>query len=149
MHVTVSPVVKAYSITSALVSRNGGPWKQRSSITAHPGDELRFKVGLRVYKGGTASHIVSLTVPTGATGEGYLVIGNDAFGSGSECRLDPSACPSTFSGMLKSLRDAPRNDDLRVTLDLSGFEGDGPRITRTKRLDKVVDGSIELPITVF
>ena len=149
MHVTVSPVVKAYTITSALVSRNGGPWKERSSINAHPGDELRFKVGLRVHKGGMASHIVSLTVPASAAGEGYLVIGNDAFGSGSECDYDPSACPGTFNGMLRSLRDAPRNDDLRVTLDLSGFEGDGPRITTTKRLDKVVDGSIELPITVF
>ncbi len=51
---SVSPVVKAYLIQSALVSRNGGPWKQRTSITAHPGDQLRFKVRLKVWKGATS-----------------------------------------------------------------------------------------------
>ena len=87
-------------------------------------------------------------MPASATGDGYLVIGNDPFGFDPDCSFDPSACPTTFNGMLQALRDAPRNDDLQVTLDLSGFEGDGPRITRTKRLDKVVDGSIELPISI-
>ena len=47
MTATVSPVVKAYQVDSVLVSRNGGAWKHRSSIRAHPGDTLRFKVGLK------------------------------------------------------------------------------------------------------
>ncbi len=148
MHATVSPIVKAYFIRSALVSRNGGPWKSRSSITARPGDELRFKVSLKIYKGGTTSTIVSLKVPATATGGGYLTIGADQFGPDSECAYDPTACPTTFNGLLKSLRTAPRNDDLRVTMDLSGFEEDGIKVSSTKRLDKVVEGSIEFPIEI-
>ena len=51
--------------------------------------------------------------------------------------------------MLDSLRSEPRNDDLQVVLDLREYEeGDGLVVTRTKRLDKVVRGSIDLPIEI-
>ncbi len=144
---TVSPTVKRYIIKSALVSRNGGPWKQRSSVSARPGDELRFKVGLKVFKGGTTTRIVTLKVPTSASGAGYLTIGSDQFG-GSDCQFDPSACPSSFTRLLDALRHAPRNDDLQVTMDLSDFADRGVKVTRTTRLDKVVEGSIDLGIEI-
>ncbi len=82
------------------------------------------------------------------TGGGYLTIGADQFGPDPECAYDPTACPTTFNGLLTSLRTAPRNDDLRVTMDLSGFEVDGIRVSSTKRLDKVVEGSLEFPIEI-
>ena len=146
MQATVSPVVKQYVIESALVSRNGGPWKRRGSITAHPGDQLRFKVGLKIWKGGRTSAIVGLTVPASASGSGFVTVGADGFGSGSDCSLDSSVCPRTFDGLLRSIRDAPHDDDLQLTLDLTAFDPDGVRVARVKHLDKVVAGSIEFPI---
>ena len=137
-----------YVVESALVSRNGGPWKERTSITAHPGDHLRFKVALKIWKGATTSTIVGLTVPASATGSGFLTIGTTPLGGGSDCGFDPSACPTTFNALLQSIRDAPRGDDLPVTLDLSAFDPQGIQITKVKHLDKVVDGSIEFPIDV-
>ena len=148
MQATVSPIVKQYVVESALVSRNGGPWKERTSITAHPGDHLRFKVALKIWKGATTSTIVGLTVPASATGSGFLTIGATPLGGGSDCGFDPSACPTTFNALLQSIRDAPRGDDLPVTLDLSAFDPQGIQITKVKHLDKVVDGSIEFPIDV-
>ncbi len=148
MQATVSPVVKQYLIQSALVSRNGGPWKQRSSITAHPGDQLRFKVTLKIWKGATTTTIVGVTVPASAFGSGYVTIGDQGFDGGSDCSFDPSRCPTTFHGLLQSIRDAPRADDLQLSLDLTAFDPSGARVDRVKHLDKVVTGSIEFPIDV-
>ena len=145
---SVSPIVKAYIIRSALVSRNGGPWKARTSITAHPGDQLRFKVGLKIWKGGSTSTIVGLTVPATASGSGFLTVGAAGFGAGSECDFDPSTCPTSFNGLLQSIRDAPRGDDLQLTLDLTAFDPEGIQVHRVQHLDKVVDGSIEFPIDI-
>jgi len=148
MQATVSPVVKQYLIQSALVSRNGGPWKQRTSITAHPGDQLRLQVGLKIWKGGTTTSIVSITVPASASGSGFLTVGDTGFGAGSDCSFDPTKCPTTFNGLLQSIRDAPRADDLQLTLDLTSFDPAGVKISRATHLDKVVTGSIEFPIDI-
>ncbi len=145
---TVSPVVKVYVIQGVQVSRNGGPWKQRDSITAHPGDSLRFLVKMHVLHGGTATKVVGLSVPVTASGAGTVTVGIDPFGSGSACTFDPSACPATFPGLIKALRDAPRNDDLQVSLDLSDLDGKEVLVTRSTRLAKVVEGTIQLPIEI-
>ncbi len=146
MNVTVSPQVKSYIIRSVQVSRNGGSFRDRTSIAAHPGDRLRFKVRLKIYKGGFATAIIGLTVPATATGSGFVTIGADSLAA--DCSFDTTQCPTSFNGLLGALRDAPGNDDLEASLDLSGFEEGGTKVTATKRLDKVVEGSIELPIDV-
>ncbi len=145
---TVSPVVKVFVIQGVQVSRNGGPWKQRDSIVARPGDSLRFLVKIRVLHGGTATKVIALTVPADASGAGTLTVGTDPFGSGSACSFDPTACPSSFPAIIKALRDAPRNDDLQVSLDLTDLDGKDVVTSRTTRLDKVVEGSIQLPIEI-
>lgn len=148
MQATVSPVVKKYLIRSVRVSRNGGAWKTRDSITARPGDVLRFRVALRVLNGGNATAYVRLTVPTAASGSGTVTVGTDPYAAGSACSSDPSACPATFGGLLRSLRDAPRSDDLLVSMDLTTLDGSDLTSSGSSRLGKVVEGSIQLPIEI-
>ena len=123
----------------------GSRWTPSSPI---PGDALRFKVTLRDLKGIVSTAVVGVPIPSDASGDGSVVIGTSPGGPGSDCFDDPSACPTTFGRLLASLRDAPRQDDLLVTTSLTAFDGTSRVITRSTRLDKVVEGSIELPIEI-
>ena len=77
-----------------------------------------------------------------------MTVGTDPYAAGSACSSDPSACPATFGGLLRSLRDAPRSDDLLVSMDLTTLDGSDLTSSGSSRLGKVVEGSIQLPIEI-
>jgi hypothetical protein len=143
---TVSRGGSAYAIRKVEVSANGGAWQSGSSVTIAPGDRLRVRVSLRPRTGRTTMRTLTLDVPGGVSGTGVLhaVGGADAPTDG--CDLDHAACPTTFAGLLAALRAAPRGDDLRVILDLTGAGGDPVTVTRSIRLDRVVRGIREVAL---
>jgi hypothetical protein len=116
-------------------------------LRVQPGDELSMRVKLRQFRGNLDTHTLSLTVPGDAAGFGFLSItgGGDIF---SECEFDPSACEGTdFLGLLESLEDAPRNNDLIADLVFSGESGETATST-SDRLDRVIFGSFKIEVSV-
>jgi hypothetical protein len=132
-----------------------------------PGSALRVRVLLANFRSSAPVAPVefSFPVPADATGDGSL----DIFGSmgGGDDGSDFAASddsgsgePGSFKDLLKSLSDAPRNDELDATLSMFGGGGGGEGVPAfmdastpepvnvTKRLAEVVTGSLSIPVTV-
>ncbi len=144
---TVSPIVKRYTVRKVLVSRNGGAFRERSSLGVRPGDRLDIRVRLVDQKGVASLRTLRVNVPSKAAGYGYLVVagGSETI---SDCVWDPGACGGSFPRLLRSLREAPRGDDLIASLDLDDFGGGSTSRSIVKRQDKVVSGGVEIGIEV-
>ena len=112
----VSATFREETLASMLVSRNGGPFSLPHLLKVNPGDALTMRVKVREYGGAVRTVDVPLTVPADAHGNGELDVVGGADLIGSECDFDPSSCPSTFNGLLHSLQNAPRADDIVATL---------------------------------
>lgn len=146
----IDATLKQYDIEKVKISKNGGPYKEHQRLRVQPGDELSMRIKLRQFRGDLDTHTLSLTVPSDAAGFGFLSItgGGDTF---SECESDPSACEGTsFLGLLESLENAPRNNDLIA--DLVFFSESGETATSTtstsERLDRVIFGSFKIEASV-
>ncbi len=149
----------AYGISNVKVSRNGGPFQPREFLRARPGDELVVRAILRQYRGDRTRVDLPLTVPDSAIGEGFLEVsggsGSDFFGLDDGCLFDHEACASGggggdgFDALLRSLEDEAKNQDLSAELILFGAEGeDEPIASSRERLDRVVDGSFLIFVSV-
>jgi hypothetical protein len=109
----------------------------------------------------------SFPVPADATGDGSLDIfgsmggGDDEGGEFVASGDSGSGEPASFNDLLKSLSNAPRNDELDATLSMFGTGGGGGEgvpalmdastpepVNVTKRLAEVVTGSLSIPVTV-
>jgi hypothetical protein len=122
------------------VSRNGGPWQRTGPIEVAPGDELRVRVSVRPRDGRTSSSIVTLTVPTGATGDGVVDVLGGPNVPTNGCDPIVGDCPATFGGLLDALRGLPRGDELLVELAMTDTHGEPLRASATTRLAHVVEG---------
>jgi hypothetical protein len=144
-------------------SVDGGP-AGRGLLELTGGSEVVVRVPLQRYRGATRTVELTLEVPDDATGYGYLQVSG---GTGSdedpfECLWFPEWCegPSAadLDGLLTSIADGPRNDDLVVELvlfpdefegelpgDPDGFDQEPTPVASTSvRLDEVVTGSASL-----
>jgi hypothetical protein len=162
MDATVREAFRSFRITG-LQRFTGTSWVNVSDtqpIVLTPGRPLRVRVLLAAYRSSAPVAPVefSLPVAAGATGDGSLDIMGGATGGGEE---GVGAEPKSFDELLKALRDAPRNDDIKATMTLFGGGGGGeggpppvggstspPPVSSTKRVGEVVDGGLSIPVTI-
>ena len=121
MDSTVGGAVRALTIDDVLFSRNGGPFKHRTALNVHPGDQLTIRVVMsRFGAPGTETRNLLLTIPADAFGPATLGVsgGGSSF---SDCQFS-STCGASFDDLLTILANAPHNNDLiaqLVTFDSS------------------------------
>jgi hypothetical protein len=146
----ISERILMQTIRRVRVSRNGGPFREPEQLRVGPGDELRLRVTLRIYRGAAHNVDVLLTVPDDASGDGFLDVTGGADVLGTECDSDPSACPTSLRRLIASLEDAPRTDSFVASLNLydpvSGVVDTTAVTTTTQR---VVFGSVSIPVLVL
>jgi hypothetical protein len=146
--VKVTDPFRLDTIRRVRVSVNGGPFSTPELLEVAPGDNLVLRVSLRRYQGATHTVDVPLHVPASASGDGSLIVlgGNDVFGT--QCDLDPNACPTSFNGFLSQLAAIPRNDQIVASLSLFSEDGgvSGPSVKH--QTNTVVTGSVEIPAIV-
>ena len=125
-----------YRFAGVTISKNGGPYRAVSVVSARPGTRLRARITLRPHGGGP-DKIVELPfrLPRDEFPEGYLYIrGADEFFFEDEGDFD------SFDDLLNALQTQQRNDVLAGSFVLSE-SGSGERGVRRTRLDRVVFGS--------
>jgi len=159
LEASVTEDYQAYGISNVKVSKNGGPFRPREFMRARPGDELVVRAILDQYRGDRVRVDLPLTVPDSAIGEGFLRVaggsGSDFFGLEGGCLFDNEACSAGgeggdgFDALLQSLRAGPKNHDLSAELVLFGSGGEDEPIASTReRLDRVVDGSFSIFVSI-
>lgn len=149
INATVSPRVRAETVTGISVSKNGGAFKTPTVLKVHRGDSLVVRVRLRVYQGAKRTIDVPLSVPSDTPlGSGQLSVTGGADVFGSSCEFDPSSCPKSFPALLHFLATAPRNDDVVVDLGVFGDDGTFSDAVATGREPAVVGGSVQLQAIV-
>jgi hypothetical protein len=144
-------------------SVDGGP-AQRGLLELLPGSEVVVRVPLQRHRGATRTVEMTLEVPDDAAGYGYLQVsgGTSSDEDAFECLWFPEWCEGPaaedLDGLLATIAEGPRNDDLVAELVLfpEEFEGelpDGPIgfgdelppvASTTLRNDEVVTGSAAL-----
>ncbi|HUG46821.1 MAG TPA: SpoIVB peptidase S55 domain-containing protein [Candidatus Limnocylindria bacterium] len=140
---TFADAYRQWAVERVRVSRNGGPFRDRTSINVAPGDRLDLRVFLRPYRGEAVRVGMSLRVPAGAQpGGGYLLIGSAPDIGGEE------ATPRTFRQLLNQLAATPRNNVLTASLQLFDFEGGTTTRNRNVALNSIVVGFFELEVNV-
>lgn len=147
MRATASPTVKRSAIRKVLISRNGGEFRERQSLTVRAGDRLAIRVRLVDQRGQATTQTLRLTVPARAAGMGYLVVAGGSELT-TDCVWDPSACGTTFPKLLRTLADAPRGDDLIAALETDDFVGGGTSRTTVARQTSVVTGGTEILVEI-
>ena len=143
---TIDDTFRQYGIETVMVSRNGGPFRERSSMNLNPGDDLRVRVGLRKFRGNLVTRTLALSVPNDAEPGSFgslLVRGGGEFFFPEE-----GAEPNSFARMIQALENSPRNDDLLAELSLLSFSGDSSTTTTDQRMDAVVGGYVEIGVAI-
>jgi hypothetical protein len=171
MNATVKSPFRQYRVTG-LQQLKGGAWVtvgDTDTLELEPGSTLRVRVLLANFRSTVPVAPVefSFPVPADATGDGSLDIfgsmggGDDEGGEFVASGDSGSGEPASFNDLLKSLSNAPRNDELDATLSMFGTGGGGGEgvpalmdastpepVNVTKRLAEVVTGSLSIPVTV-
>jgi len=137
---SISDTYAPYAIETVLISRNGGAFRERTSLTLRVGDQLVIRTFLRRYGGASTSVDMPMTVRV--PGDGSLIVGRPEFWYPTT----PSG--SGFHALLESIRDAPRNDDVTAELLLYGMNGYQAAGAAKTRVDSVVRGYVDIPATV-
>jgi hypothetical protein len=169
MNATVRSPFRQYRVTG-LQRFQGGGWVtigDSDTLVLTPGVPLKVRVLLANFRSSAPVTPVQLTFPVaaGATGDGSLDIFAGSDGGGSDegdFAGDDSSEPGSFKALLKSLGDAPRNDELQASLSLFGSSSEGggdgnaafldtstpAPVNITKRLAEVVTGSLSVSVTI-
>ncbi|MDQ3986048.1 MAG: hypothetical protein M3280_06070 [Actinomycetota bacterium] len=137
-----------YKITKALVSRNGGPYRDVREMRAEPGDDLGIRVTLRRLDGTTFTVDMELQIPPDTRRFAYITIaGASRFGDDDlSCFFDADICRvrfprsvDSFQEVIRFLRHRPKNNVVRASL-ITGRRGQVVDEDRAE-LDKPVLGS--------
>ena len=149
----VTSVQKIDTIQTVLVSKNGGPYKQRQVLQVHVGDHLAFHAALERHDGTTHTVSLSLVVPDTAGQPAILTVSGgftQSIGPGSDCQFDPSSCPNTFPELLQSLANATRNDSLTAAVLVENPATFEPvtAASSSRIIKAVVQGSIQIVLNV-
>jgi hypothetical protein len=136
---------RQYAIESVKISKNGGPFRDKSFVTVSPGDNLTARVSLRRYRGNLVSVDLNVTVPNDAEAGSF---GSLSIGAGAASDSGPVA--SNFSQLLAALQATPRNNELVASLSFSSFDGEstGGGDSDSDSMDAVVVGSFEIGVDV-
>lgn len=150
-------------ITKVAVSVNGGRYRSAATLKVKPGALLKVRVTLQGYQSATTHRVtVKIKVPKKSSGTfGVLEVTGGAdtsqsagkAGDTSSCLLAVDGCDTqqaqSFTGVLKDLVSAARNDDLSVSLDLES-ESSNKVLTASgsRRFASVVTGTRGIEVTV-
>ncbi|MGH3451809.1 MAG: hypothetical protein ACRDQW_13995, partial [Haloechinothrix sp.] len=128
-----------------------GRYRSLNRVVARPGQTLRLRVVLRERTSSGRSQTIyrhfRVTVPKGVGGRGELTVASAADSGGGfddecfffgECGGGSNA--KSFAGLVRQLDSAPRNDILRVDLELFRSDGRQYRRHRKTRLNHVIEG---------
>lgn len=159
--VTVREGVDRYVIGGVLVSRNGGPYRDRRRVNVDPGDVLGLRVTLwdsyTPPEEGEESVFaeMELRVPRRVSGEGYIQIRGGSRGGGfRSCFYDGEYCARriaarypSFDALLEGLATKRGNASLTARLRLGRRQS--RVVSRDKAtVDKVVSGDGFVQVTV-
>jgi hypothetical protein len=142
MSARVKEGYQPYTVASAKISKNGGPFLTRTQMVVHPGDVLRVRTTLQRYHAGVRKVTQAITVPFDFPGGGLLIIGQSFFDT-------PPSGAKTFDELIAQLNGQARRDDLNtriVTFDPITFGTVELASTRT-HLDAVVSGGLSVDLT--
>jgi len=137
---TITPDYGQYTVESVQAKENGAWVNLTDTVRVTPGATLDLRVRLAAYRAPDRLVDVALKVPAGAVDSGSLSV----VGGLNESAASPAQ--RTFAALLASLRDAPRNDTVTVSLNLSGAKGDRT-VQQVVPLDQVVDGEQDYSVT--
>lgn len=146
----------AYAVTKVRVL-NGGTWQDLRTdrpLVLRAGTTKRFRVLLSSAELGPAVVPVALPVPDRIgrkTGVLEVLGGNSYFGEGGgyfeeQPYMNATTKTETFEGLLRRLRQAPRNDQVLANLTL--FKRDGSMMKRSARSNAaaVVNGGVSVEV---
>jgi len=142
----VTDAYRVYVLETVKISKNGGPFTERTTLRLRVNDQVVIRASLRQFRGETRKVDLAFTVQPDAIGDGSLIIGRNEFDfpwPGS----DPTP-GDDFDGMLAALDGQARNDDLSARLQTFGPTGVQETMLGKKRLDQVISGLIEIPTVV-
>ena len=134
-----------YDIESVKISKNGGLFRERSSLNVSPGDQLRARVSLRRYRSTVTTVDLQVNVPNDATPGSFGLL---AIFGGGDIFADPGGGVNSFPQLVAALENTPRNDDVIAQLLLDDFEGGSSVTSDSERLNAVVGGGVEIGISV-
>lgn len=137
-----------YRIRKALVSRNGGPYRDVREMRAEPGDELDVRVKLRRLDGSIMTADLELEIPSDTTRFAYVAVTGamgsreddlSCFFNGDICKVRLPRSIDSFQEVVRFLRHRAKNNVLTARL----FTGRRGRVVDEDReeLDKPVVGS--------
>lgn len=165
----VEQQVRRLTVDSATASVDGGPpapLDPNLPLDVPSGAALTLTVTLRAYRAANPITVeLPVALPAGVEGAGMLTVGAPGIVQDPWlCVWDPQACADllgvrTFDGLLDTLANRPRNDDLVAEVNLFGAGGmpqpDGaipgaqaPTARTLRRLDHVVSGTIGVPLNI-
>lgn len=160
---SVTTKFRTSRITKVAVSVNGGRYRSAATLKVTPEALLKVRVTLQGYQSATTHRVtVKVKVPKKSNGTfGVLEVtgGADTSQSAgkaddtSSCLLAVDGCDTqqaqSFTGVLKDLVSAARNDDVSVSLDLES-ENSNKVLTASgsKRFASVVTGAHGIEVTV-
>lgn len=142
-----------YVIKSVAV-RKGGAWtalEPDSTVRLRAGTTKRFKVALTSRTLGAHAVLLDMPVPPRAAGRSgsMSVTGGNWWGGGFyEEGMGSAGGPSSFDGLLKKLRNAPRNDSVIAVLDLYGRGDKSLRRQVRTNTGAVTEGSYGFSVRV-
>ncbi len=156
---TIDSTVDRYAVGTVLVSKNGGPFKERSNLTVKPGDTLRFRITVTNLAGVSTQKWLSLVVPNTPTDSGALylgsVTGSNPYSGTMASRstglaADAATTVSTFLTYLAAMQAVPRYDALLAYVLVPSDSSYSGTIAAqaSKILDKVVTGGTYIPLVI-
>ncbi len=138
---TVDDEVRQYQLVKTLLSKNGGPFKERRSVRVRPGAVLDLRIKLLPYDSDVKKIIeMSLKVPRDARRSGYIQIsggsGEDFYYCLYEGECGDAGKVDNLDDLISMLEASPKNNELRARMRLGRKNVD----SASKVLDQVVSG---------
>jgi hypothetical protein len=151
---TLSDQVRAFHVARVQV-RVKGAWRTvgpQSVVRVRHGRRifLRVVLGSRRNELGTKVVAAHLRVPRAAPRGvlGFVQVGSD-LGLEDEGGLDTAGAePASFAQLVRSLQDAPRNDELPLSLQLLSDDEAAPSVRTKSQVGAVVSGSAQFMVRI-
>jgi hypothetical protein len=135
-------------ITNLTISKNGGPFRDISSLRVANGDVLSLRIFLRATGGPDQVVETTLKVPGRARHDGFLSVGRlsgssqdqlSCFFQGTICKVRLPQRVDSFADVIEFLETLPKNNVLTAHMQLGGSHSVDKQIT----LDKPLTGRSE------
>ena len=149
-----------WKVARLMVRRNGRWYEPDGTVLVERGSVLRVRAVLHRFRGDRRTKVARrvFTYDLGqrsAGGRGQLIVGNPNYGGGGEfcflfgeCEGRLGRRAETFGGLVRQLRNAPRNDTLEAQLLLRARFGHSVDRRRETELSRAISNSRGLRVRV-